>query len=140
MHLLFKQRGAGRENDNCVRLKIAKKTLASRLAPHCAGCVIGPILFVVRLVSFGLYSIIQWKITLQTQRNAMQFNHQVKMYTFVTHTHTHTHTNTHKHTHTHTHTHKHKLVHVYFKSVLKLYHYHHILNIKNFSFFFFCRA
>ncbi len=26
MHLLFKQRGAGRENDNCVGLKLAKNT------------------------------------------------------------------------------------------------------------------
>ncbi len=27
MHLLSKQRDAGRENDNCVRLKLAKNTL-----------------------------------------------------------------------------------------------------------------
>jgi len=27
MHLLFKQRGAGRENDNCVGLILAKKHL-----------------------------------------------------------------------------------------------------------------
>ena len=34
--------GAGRENDNCVGLKIAK-TLALHLAPLCTGCKIGPI-------------------------------------------------------------------------------------------------
>ncbi len=36
MHLLFKQRGAGRENDNCVGLKLAKKHLCiawRRIAP-----------------------------------------------------------------------------------------------------------
>ncbi len=44
MHLLFKQRGAGRENKNCVGLKLAK-TLALRLAPHCIGCMIGPLVF-----------------------------------------------------------------------------------------------
>ncbi len=38
---LFKQRGTGRENENCVELKLAK-TLALRLAPNCAGCMIGP--------------------------------------------------------------------------------------------------
>ncbi len=32
MHLLFKQRGAGRENENCVGLKLAK-TLVPRIAP-----------------------------------------------------------------------------------------------------------
>ncbi len=41
MHLLFKQRGAGWENENCIGLKLAK-TLALRRAPHCAGCMIGP--------------------------------------------------------------------------------------------------
>ena len=33
--------GAGRENDDCVGLKIAKR-LALRLAPLCAGRKIGP--------------------------------------------------------------------------------------------------
>ncbi len=37
VHLLFKHRGAGHENDNCVGLKLAKK-----LALHCAGCMMGP--------------------------------------------------------------------------------------------------
>jgi len=39
MQLLFKQRDVGRENDKCVRLKLAKTTC---LAPHFVGCKIGP--------------------------------------------------------------------------------------------------
>ncbi len=42
MHLLFKQRSTGWENENCVGLKLAK-TLAPHPALHCAGCMIGPI-------------------------------------------------------------------------------------------------
>ncbi len=32
MHLLFKQRSAGRENENCVGLKLAKNTCAAPCA------------------------------------------------------------------------------------------------------------
>ncbi len=38
MHLVIKQRGAGRENDNCVRLKLAKNTC---IAPHCTSVWLG---------------------------------------------------------------------------------------------------
>ncbi len=48
MHLLFKQRGAGRENENCVGLKLAKT-----LAPHCAGCMIEPVVFTVTFDQFN---------------------------------------------------------------------------------------
>ncbi len=42
MHLLFKQRGAGRENDNCVGLKLAKNTCVT---PHCTGVWLVPMSF-----------------------------------------------------------------------------------------------
>jgi len=33
IHLLFKQRGAGRENDNCVGLKLAKNSNSQKMNP-----------------------------------------------------------------------------------------------------------
>lgn len=42
MHLLFKQRGAKREKDNCVGSKLAKDTCVV----HCSACMIGPFVFV----------------------------------------------------------------------------------------------
>ncbi len=47
MHLLVKQRGVGRENDNCVRLKLTKNTCALWLVPQCAGCMIRPIMYFI---------------------------------------------------------------------------------------------
>ncbi len=44
MHLLFKQHGAERENENRIGLILAK-TLALRLVPHCAGCMKGLLMF-----------------------------------------------------------------------------------------------
>ncbi len=53
MHLLFKQCGAGWENENCVGLKLAKT-----LAPHCAGCKIGPLSVQLNLSHF--FEINEW--------------------------------------------------------------------------------
>ncbi len=50
MHLLFKQRNAGCENENCVRLKLAKNTC---VAPG-TGCMIGPNVFYRYLGAEGI--------------------------------------------------------------------------------------
>ncbi len=50
MHLLFKQRNAGCENEKCVRLKLAKNTCVT---PG-TGCMIGPNVFYRYLGAEGI--------------------------------------------------------------------------------------
>ncbi len=66
MHFLFKQRGTGFENENCVGLKLAK-TLALHLAPHCAGCIIGSYAWTYGINSINFYLCIGKKNKIQIE-------------------------------------------------------------------------